>query len=436
MNQEKVIQGFSKISREEKIRIAAEYASQPVEFARELFTHWHPEQKLQKRYAEFSENAVSNFYLPYSLAPNFRINGKDYIIPMVTEESSVVAAASAAAKFWWQHGGFKTQTGKLLKPGHIHFIWKGNATALSLFINQIKPGLMEATSEVEKAMRNRGGGIVSIQLKNPDSCIQGYYQLEVVFNTMNAMGANFINTCLETMTDYMIKSAQNMGVSDQLEIIMAIMSNYTPQCLVECTVECPVSAFDSTQSNHDGKDFGRRFSLAVSMAQHDISRAVTHNKGIFNGVDAVLIATGNDFRAVEAAGHAWASRNGAYRSLSEIELQDDRFLFRVTMPMPLGVVGGITNLHPMAKASLQLLGNPEAADLMSIASVAGLANHFSAIKALITHGIQHGHMKMHLLNILNQLAASMEEKELALQYFINRTVSFADVREFLSVQRS
>jgi hydroxymethylglutaryl-CoA reductase len=294
---------------------------------------------------------------------------------------------------------------------------------------------LEATAEVEKSMRNRGGGIVSIQLKNSDSCIQGYYQLEVVFNTMNAMGANFINTCLETMTAHMVQSAQKIGVSDNLEVIMAIVSNYTPQCLVECTVECAVSAFSSQQNEHNGKAFVRRFSLAVSMA-HDISRAVTHNKGIFNGVDAVLIATGNDFRAVEAAGHAWAARNGTYRSLSEIELQDDQFQLRVTLPMPLGVVGGITNLHPMAKASLQLLGNPGAADLMSVACAAGLANHYSAIKALITQGIQHGHMKMHLLNILNQLEASVEEKELALQYFIYRTVSYADVREFLSVQRS
>ena len=176
----------------------------------------------------------------------------------------------------------------------------------------------------------------------------------------------------------------------------------------------------------------RRIEKAVLIARYDVSRAVTHNKGIFNGVDAVILATGNDFRAVEAAGHAWASRDGSYKGLSKAIIEDDQFTLSLEMPMPVGVVGGMTTLHPMAKASLQLLGNPSSETLMSVAAATGLANHFSAIKALVSGGIQQGHMKLHLVNILTQLKADLKETEAAVRYFEHRNISVSEVQNFLS----
>jgi len=432
---ETMIQGFSRFSREEKIRIASEFALHPVEFAREMIANWLPGRKTGEQDRGFTENAVSDFRLPYSVAPNFLVNGKQYMVPMVTEESSVIAAASSAAKFWWDRGGFVTTTGNLIKPGQIHFIWKGTEAIITNFVREIREGLLDSVSHIVRSMKSRGGGIDGIQLKNLTDKLEGYYQIEVLFNTVDAMGANFINTCLETMSEFMLKQAEKRGISESLEIIMSVLSNYTPQCLVKCMVACKISDLVPAGTNYRGSDFSRRFETAVQMAHHDISRAVTHNKGIFNGVDAVVMATGNDFRAVEAAGHSWACKDGVYKALSEVRIQGNEFEFSLEIPLAIGVVGGLTNLHPMARASLQLLGDPNAKTLMSVAASAGMANHFSAIRALTTGGIQRGHMKLHLVNILGQLKADEVEKNAAIMYFRNHKISFNSVRDFLVLLR-
>jgi hydroxymethylglutaryl-CoA reductase len=436
MISEKPITGFSKLSREEQIRIAAAFASDPAEFAREMQTYWHTGLSDHERYAEYAENAVSIFCLPYSLAPNFKINGKDYVIPMVTEESSVVAAAASAAKFWWPRGGFETRVRKMLKSGHIHFLWNGSPTVIESFIENNLSGLRETSHVAEQSMRARGGGIGQINLVNLTDSLTGYYQLEVLFDTRDAMGANFINTCLETMTGYLMKQAEEEGIAGNLEIIMSILSNYTPQCLVECRVTCNIAELEFPESGMTAEMFVHRFETAVSIARNDVNRAVTHNKGIFNGIDAVILATGNDFRAVEAAGHAWAAKDGRYKSLTKTIIKDNRFIFKLELPMAVGVTGGLTNLHPLAQASLRLLDNPSAEQLMSIIASVGMANHFSALKALVTGGIQHGHMKLHLNNMLIRLGASSQEKVLAAQYFKDRRISYADLRDFISRQRS
>lgn len=168
----------------------------------------------------------------------------------------------------------------------------------------------------------------------------------------------------------------------------------------------------------------------------DVYRAATHNKGIFNGIDAVALATGNDFRAIEASGHAWAARNGSYKGLTEVKIENGRFYYSLTIPLSIGTVGGLTSLHPMAKFSLELLGNPQAPELMQIASAVGLANNFGAVRSLITKGIQIGHMKMHLLNILNTFNANEYEKVLAVNYFKNHKVSHNHVSVFLNSIRN
>ena len=212
---------------------------------------------------------------------------------------------------------------------------------------------------------------------------------------------------------------------------MTILSNNTPDCRVKVWVECPVSQMDGIEEHFSGAEFAKKFKKAVDIAHIDTDRATTHNKGIYNGIDAVVIATGNDFRAVEAAGHTFASRNGHYESLSTATIDNGIFHFELEVPMALGTVGGLTSLHPLAKKTLELLGNPTAKELMMIAATMGLANNFSAVRSLTTKGIQAGHMKMHLNNILNQLKASDEDKKKAREYFKDKTVSYAAVEQFL-----
>ncbi|MCK5078945.1 MAG: hydroxymethylglutaryl-CoA reductase, partial [Bacteroidales bacterium] len=216
------------------------------------------------------------------------------------------------------------------------------------------------------------------------------------------------------------------------EIVMAILSNYTPECLVKTWVECDIEEFDEMDRNMDAQQFVRKFELAVRIAQADEYRATTHNKGVMNGIDAVVLATGNDFRAIEACAHTFAARDGKYTSLTDISIENGKFRYELTVPLAMGTVGGLTSLHPLAKFSLELLNNPGAEQLMMIAAAAGLANNFSAVKSLTTKGIQVGHMKMHLYNILNHIGVTRTEKEKAVNYFKDKKVSFSNVKEMVT----
>ena len=212
---------------------------------------------------------------------------------------------------------------------------------------------------------------------------------------------------------------------------MSILSNYTPECRIRTWVECDLAKPQGFDDSYTDEDFVRRFITAVKISRADTFRATTHNKGIFNGIDAVALATGNDFRAIEACGHTWAARDGHYRGLSEASAENGIFRFSLELPIALGTVGGLTNLHPLAKYSLELLGNPGAEELMQIASAAGLANNYAAVKSLVTRGIQKGHMKMHLLNILNTFNATDQEKLQAVEYFKHEKVAYSSVSRFL-----
>ena len=429
------VKGFSKLSKEEKINwITTTYFSNPKEAKDILLDYWNSNESLQKLHDEFIENTLTNFYLPYGVAPNFIINGKSYTIPMAIEESSVVAAASKAAKFWGERGGFKTTIINTEKIGQVHFLFNGSAEKLIAFFNQIKPQFFIDTAEVTKNMQKRGGGILDIELRNKTAEIANYFQLHATFNTKDSMGANFINTCLEQFAKTLETQANDFdGFSSEeknVQIIMSILSNYVPNCLVRAEVSCPMEQLSESEAI-DAHEFAQKFATAVKIAEIEPYRAVTHNKGIMNGIDAVVLATGNDFRAVEAGIHAYASKSGHYSSLSHVKIENGIFTFWLEVPLALGTVGGLTSLHPLVKFSMELLGNPSAEELMQIVAAAGLSQNFAALRSLTTTGIQQGHMKMHLMNILNQYQATKEEKQQVLDYFKETTISHSLVVDYL-----
>ncbi|KAB7528208.1 hydroxymethylglutaryl-CoA reductase, degradative [Flagellimonas olearia] len=424
------VEGFSKRSKAEKIAYIAEHFTKDPEASKKLLEqYWNPDPAVQKLHDEFIENTISNYYLPFAIAPNFLINEKLYVIPMAIEESSVVAAASKAAKFWLDRGGFKAKVIDTEKVGQVHFIYRGDAQKLQRFFEALKPKLIQSVSSITQNMEKRGGGIKNIELRDLSDKIEGYHQLHCTFETLDAMGANFINSCLEqfakTLKDEAASYANFSPEEQQIEVVMSILSNYVPHCLVQAEVSCPVSQFEQ------GGISAEKFVQAVNIAKVEPYRAVTHNKGIMNGVDAVVLATGNDFRAVEAGVHAYASKDGQYSSLTHASIKDGTFTFWIELPLALGTVGGLTSLHPLVKLGLEILQNPTAKELMQIVAVAGLAQNFAALRSLVTTGIQKGHMKMHLMNMLNQMGASESEKQQLVQHFKDRTVTNASVKEAL-----
>lgn len=427
-----IIKGFSKLSREEKIAYIKASTGLNNNLEKTLEQYRHPEK--QALFDEISENAITNYLLPFGVAPNFLINGRNYIVPMVIEESSVVAAAARAASFWAQNGGFKVIINDNEKIGHIWFSWKGNASFLLSLQNQLSDHLKGSVAHLTRSMEQRGGGITGMELI-PLPELENIWQLHVKFNTADSMGANFINSCLEEMKNPLLEFFYHHNL-EMPDILMAILSNYTPNCLVTCQVECRINQLQPYSVGLSPSEFAYRFKTAVDIAHNNVHRAATHNKGIFNGIDAVIIATGNDFRAVEAAGHAYASRSGQYRSLSSCHLSDDGFFrFSLTVPLSIGTVGGLTKLHPVSNLAIQILNNPSAKELMGIAAAAGLANNFSAVASLVTTGIQKGHMKLHLTNILNTLEASDLEKPILQDYFKDKTISYKAVADYLSALR-
>ena len=429
--------GFSKLSRDKKISwISKNFLDNSNEFESILNKYLNDDKKIQSIHNSLSENVISNFHLPYSISPNFLINNKNYCIPLVTEESSVVAALSNSSKFWYDRGGFKSKVLSKIKTGQVHFKYDGNAESLEKFIIENEHRLIESTDRITKKMRERGGGISNIKLVNKSKELKSYYQLHVDFNTIDSMGANFINSCLEIISknfkELLNDSSKFKESEKRIEIIMSILSNYTPECIVESSVECKIDDL----SDIDGitsKEFALKFKNAFDIANIDISRAVTHNKGIMNGIDAVLISTGNDFRAVEAGIHAFASSKGMYKSLSECTIIDNIFKIKLKIPLSIGTIGGITDIHPMVKLSLKLLENPTSDKLMNIICSVGLAQNFAAVKSLVTSGIQKGHMKMHLINLLIKQNATKDQIKKSEAYFKDRDINNQSVKDFLDL---
>ena len=290
----KAVAGFSKFTKEEKINwIAQEYFSNPKEAITSIQQYWNSNEKLQQLHDEFIENTITNFYLPLGIAPNFLINGTNFTIPMAIEESSVVAACARAANFWLTRGGFHAEVISTTKLGQVHFIWNGESDKLFKIFHENKNILLASTKSLSDNMEKRGGGIRSLNLVDRTKDEPGYFQIVAEFETCDAMGANFINSILEVLGrsfKEIITTTDSFSDDEkELQIIMAILSNYTPDCRVKTYVECNIEDLNDPSLGMSAEEFVEKFSRAIRISKIDVTRATTHNKGIFNGIDAGVI---------------------------------------------------------------------------------------------------------------------------------------------------
>ena len=347
---------------------------------------------------QLTENVLSTFDLPFSLAPYFLINGQDYVLPMVTEEPSVVAAASYAAKLIQRSGGFTTQVHQRQMIGEIALTDVRDVEMASKRILEDKKTLLQLANEAYPSIIKRGGGARDLWVENKENFLIVYLAVD----PKEAMGANMLNTMLEALTEPIQKLSGG-------QVLMAILSNLATRSLV--SARCAIDFKALSRNPEEAIEIAHRIELASQLAQVDPYRAATHNKGIFNGIDALVLATGNDWRAIEAGAHAYAAQSGPYKGLSHWKSQpEEKKLYgEITLPMPVATKGGSIGLNPTVQVSHRLLGEPSAIELAGIIASLGLAQNFAALKALVTTGIQAGHMKLQARS-LALLAGAKEEE--------------------------
>ena len=352
---------------------------------------------------QLSENVVGTFSLPYSIIPELLVNGQDYTVPYVTEEPSVVAAASYASKIIKRAGGFTAQVHQRQMIGQVALYQVANPDLAQDKIASKKAELLELANQAYPSIVKRGGGARDLHVEQ----IKGETDFLVVYlhvDTQEAMGANMLNTMLEALKPVLEELSQGQS-------LMGILSNYATDSLV--TASCRIAFRYLSRQKDQGREFAEKIALASQFAQADPYRATTHNKGIFNGIDAILIATGNDWRAIEAGAHTFASRDGHYQGLSSwrLDLETEELVGEMTLPMPVATKGGSIGLNPRVALSHELLGNPSAKELAQIIVSIGLAQNFAALKALVSTGIQQGHMKLQAKSLA--LLAGASESEVA-----------------------
>ena len=347
---------------------------------------------------QLTENVLSTFDLPFSLAPYFLINGRDYVLPMVTEEPSVVAAASFAAKLIQRSGGFTTQVHQRQMIGEIALTDVKDVEMASKRILEDKETLLQLANEAYPSIVKRGGGARDLWVENKGDFLIVYLAVD----PKEAMGANMLNTMLEALTDRIQELSGGQA-------LMAILSNLATRSLV--SARCAIDFKALSRNPEEAIEIAHRMELASQLAQVDPYRAATHNKGIFNGIDALVLATGNDWRAIEAGAHAYAAQSGSYKGLSHWTSQpkEKKLYGEITLPMPVATKGGSIGLNPTVQVSHRLLGEPSAIELAGIIASLGLAQNFAALKALVTTGIQAGHMKLQARS-LALLAGAKEEE--------------------------
>ena len=347
---------------------------------------------------QLTENVLSTFDLPFSLAPYFLINGRDYVLPMVTEEPSVVAAASFAAKLIQRSGGFTTQVHQRQMIGEIALTEVEDVEVASRRILEDKETLLQLANEAYPSIVKRRGGARDLWVENKGDFLIVYLAVD----PKEAMGANMLNTMLEALTDRIHELSGGQA-------LMAILSNLATRSLV--SARCAIDFKALSRNPDEAIEIAHRMELASQLAQVDPYRAATHNKGIFNGIDALVLATGNDWRAIEAGAHAYAAQSGSYKGLSHWTSQpkEKKLYGEITLPMPVATKGGSIGLNPTVQVSHRLLGEPSAIELAGIIASLGLAQNLAALKALVTTGIQAGHMKLQARS-LALLAGAKEEE--------------------------
>ena len=414
--------GFAKLSPTERIEA----------LLREGLLSWDEAQILKEQKGlpisiadQLTENVLSTFDLPFSLAPYFLINGRDYLLPMVTEEPSVVAAASFAAKLIQRSGGFTTQVHQRQMIGEIALSDVEDVEVASKRILEDKETLLQLANEAYPSIVKRGGGARDLWLEHKGNFLIVYLAVD----PKEAMGANMLNTMLEALTDRIQKLSGG-------QVLMAILSNLATRSLV--SARCAIDFKALSRNPEEAIEIAHRMELASQLAQVDPYRAATHNKGIFNGIDALVLATGNDWRAIEAGAHAYAAKSGPYKGLSQWKSQpEEKKLYgEITLPMPVATKGGSIGLNPTVQVSHRLLGEPTAIELAGIIASLGLAQNFAALKALVTTGIQAGHMKLQARS-LALLAGAKEEEvpQLVNQLLENKPFNLEKAQTFLQELR-
>ena len=351
------------------------------------------------------ENQLATYELPYGVALNFLINGKDYVVPMAIEEPSVIAAASSAAKIIKHAGGFTTTTTDRIMIGQVALKNPPHVIETLQLLAEKEAEILQIANEAHPSIVKRGGGAVKLDIRHikADELEHApeFIVLHLHVKTLEAMGANIINTMMEGIIPYIEDLAQSRA-------LMGILSNYATECLATATCRIPIEQLQKGTFN--GEEVRDRIIDACQFAYADPYRAVTHNKGIMNGIDGVIIASGNDCRAISAGIHAYASRSGQYRSLTKWEkAKNGDLLGSLTLPLPIGTVGGSISFHPAAKMTKTILHYENAAELESIIVSVGLAQNLAAVKALVTDGIQKGHMGLQSRSLAISAGAKGEE---------------------------
>ena len=392
--------GFSKKSYHERLELLRAQAL----LSPEKQTSLEQDEQVSLAVADqLSENVVGTFSLPYSIIPELVVNGQDYTVPYVTEEPSVVAAASYASKIIKRSGGFTAQVHQRQMIGQVALYQVAEPEKAQEKIANKKVELLELANQAYPSIVKRGGGARDLhveQIKSETDFLVVYLHVD----TQEAMGANMLNTMLEALKPVLEELSQGQS-------LMGILSNYATDSLV--TASCRIAFRYLSPQRDQGREIAEKIALASQFAQVDPYRAATHNKGIFNGIDAILIATGNDWRAIEAGAHAFASRDGRYQGLSQwtLDMEREELVGEMTLPMPVATKGGSIGLNPRVALSHELLGNPSAKELAQIIVSIGLAQNFAALKALVSTGIQQGHMKLQAKSLA--LLAGASESEVA-----------------------
>lgn len=381
------ISGFARMGAKERVQslVARHLLSSAEAFA------LNDSGSLPLNYADnFIENCVGGFTLPLGVATNFCIDGEDVMIPMAVEESSVVAAASYGAKLARSGGGFFSQPTQTVATCQVHFVVEHASSIQDLFTAEVKEQVRSiAQSCCSERLLQRGGGVKDVELRTLSK--PGYGVIHVHVNTCDAMGANVVNAIAEEVGNA-LPSLFPCVVGSK------VLTNLTLHRITK--VHCEVELSELERAGYSGQEAAQRICTLWEFADLDVFRATTHNKGVMNGIDPVVIATGNDWRAVEAGCHAYASLSGSYKPLTRWFINHkNRLQGEIELPIAVGTVGGVTKLHPAAAACLKLLGHPSAAKLSAIIASVGLAQNLSAIRALACEGIQKGHMALHEKNL-------------------------------------